>query len=103
VGGCDRHGRLLSGDRRHLSVAAGYGAQGQTGPQLAALGRTAAVAAGCGAAYLEIRAQAGLAQVLAERGDDAASGQARRRIDELYERAAVPGQDRIGWSPTLTR
>jgi DNA-binding SARP family transcriptional activator len=89
--------------RVYLSVAALHGAQGQTAQRLAALGRAAAVAAGCGAAYLEIRAQAGLAQVLAERGDEAAARQARNRIEELYEAAGVPGQDRIGWSPASAR
>lgn len=89
--------------RVYLSVAALHGAQGQTAQQLAALGRAAAAAAGCGAAYLEIRAQAGLAQVLAERGDEAAARQARNRIEELYEAAGVPGQDRIGWSPASAR
>lgn len=88
--------------RLWLSVADLNQAQGQPGQQLAALRQAAATAAGCGAAYLEIRAQAGLAQVLAAGGDEAAAGQARGRIGDLYEAAGVPPQDRIGWTPALT-
>jgi DNA-binding SARP family transcriptional activator/tetratricopeptide (TPR) repeat protein len=86
-----------------LSVAALHQVQGQAGPQAAALRQAAAVSAGCGAAYLEVRAQAGLARVLAARNDEAAARQARSRIDELYDRAGVPAEDRIGWSPVLAR
>lgn len=82
-----------------LSGAALHQAQRQAGPQVAALRRAAAVSAGCGAAYLEVRAQAGLAWVMAEQGDEAAARQARNRIEELYDAAGVPGQDRVGWPP----
>ena len=82
-----------------LSGAALHQAQRQAGPQVAALRQAAAVSAGCGAAYLEVRAQAGLAWVLAEQGDEAAVRQARNRIEELYDAAGVPGLDRVGWPP----
>jgi hypothetical protein len=82
-----------------LSGAALHQAQRQAGPQVAALRQAAAVSAGCGAAYLEVRAQAGLAWVMAEQGDEAAARQARNRIEELYDAAGVPGQDRVGWPP----
>jgi DNA-binding SARP family transcriptional activator/tetratricopeptide (TPR) repeat protein len=86
-----------------LSVATLHQVQGQAGAQEAALRQAAAVSAGCGAAYLEVRAQAGLARVLAGRGDEAAARQARSRIGELYDRAGVPAGDRLGWSPVLAR
>ncbi len=86
-----------------LSVAGLHQVQGQAGAQEAALRQAAAVSAGCGAAYLEVRAQAGLARVLAERGDQTAARQARSRIEALYETAGVPAEDRVGWSPVLAR
>jgi len=82
-----------------LSGAALHQAQRQAGRQVAALRQAAAVSAGCGAAYLEVRAQAGLAGVMAEQGDEAAARRARNRIEELYDTAGVPGEDRVAWPP----
>ncbi|HLN69445.1 MAG TPA: BTAD domain-containing putative transcriptional regulator [Streptosporangiaceae bacterium] len=89
---------ILEG-RVWLSSAALCRAQGQAGEQVTALRQATAAFAGCGAAYLEIRALAGLARVMAEQGDEAAAQEARHRVEELYELAGVPEGDRIGRNP----
>jgi hypothetical protein len=51
--------------------------------------------AGCNAAYLEARALAELARVLAERGDPGAAEAAWRRVTALNQEAGIPPEDRI--------
>ena len=89
---------ILEG-RVWLSSAALCRAQGQAGEQATALRQATAAFAGCGAAYLEVRALAGLARVMAEQGDEAAAEEPRHRVEELYELAGVPEGDRIGRNP----
>ncbi len=81
--------------RTWLSVAALRRAEKQADRQIATLETAASVFAGCGAAYLEVRALAWLAKTLAERGDDTAAGAAWDRIAELYLVNGVVAQDRL--------
>ncbi len=81
--------------RTWLSVAGLRRAEKQADQQIAALETAVSVFAGCGAAYLEVRALAGLARAVAERGDAAAADVAWARITELYEVNGVLAQDRI--------
>jgi len=76
-------------------------AEKQADQQIATLERTVSVLAGCGAAYLEIRALARLARAVAERGDVAAADAAWARIAELYEVNGVVAQDRLFSRSTL--
>jgi DNA-binding SARP family transcriptional activator/tetratricopeptide (TPR) repeat protein/DNA-binding Xre family transcriptional regulator len=78
-----------------LSVAGLRRAEKQADEEIIALERTVSVFAGCGAAYLEIRALARLARAMAERGDATVADAARIRIDELYSVASIPEQDRL--------
>jgi DNA-binding SARP family transcriptional activator/tetratricopeptide (TPR) repeat protein len=83
-----------------LSMAGLRRAEKQADQQIATLERTVSVFAGCGAAYLEIRALARLARAVAERGDVAAADAAWARIAELYEVNGVVAQDRLVSSAT---
>jgi tetratricopeptide (TPR) repeat protein len=85
---------MLEG-RVWLSAAALHQARGQAADQAAALERAAAVFAGCGAAYLEVRALAGLARLMREQGDAAAARAAWDRVGDLYQTAGVPARDRL--------
>lgn len=78
-----------------LSAAALHQVQGQPEEQIMALEHSVAVFAECGAAYLEARAQAGLAQALAGRGDTAGGEGAWARIEDLYNAAGLLEEDRI--------
>jgi len=57
------------------------------------------VFAGCGAAYLEAPALAALAGALAGRGDAEAASAAWDRIEDLYNAAGLPDEDRIHRRP----
>ncbi len=91
-----RHGAdaVLEG-RVWLSTAALDQAQERADEQAAALQRAVAAFAGCGAAYLEVRAQARLARVMAQRGDAAAAEAAWGRVENLYQAGGVPAADRL--------
>ena len=84
-----------------LSTAALHQARGDLDEQAAALEQAAAVFAGCGASYLEMRALAALAQVMADRGDTAAAGAAWARVESLWSAAGLPEEDRIHRRPAL--
>lgn len=90
----DGEDAVLAG-RVLLSVATLHQAQGQADEQAAALRQAAAVFAGCGVAYLEARALAELAQVIADRGDTTAAAAAWAAVERLWDAAGVPEQDRI--------
>jgi DNA-binding SARP family transcriptional activator/tetratricopeptide (TPR) repeat protein len=95
-----RDGDAVLEGRVWLSRAALYRDQDQPDEQAVALQHAAAVFAQCGAAHLEIDALAELAQVTRERGDAAAAAAASAHIDELYQAADVPAQDRIYQGPS---
>ncbi len=86
-----------------LSAAALYRDQGREEDQVVALERAVAAFAGCGATYLEVRALAGLAEMMARRGDAAAADAAWTRVGILYSAASVPAQDRLFTGPSLGR
>jgi tetratricopeptide (TPR) repeat protein len=93
----DKADAVLEG-RVWLSAAELRRVQGQADEQATALERAVAAFAGCGAAYLEARALAGLAQVMTERGDPSGAQAARVRIQDLYDAGAVPAGDRVAGS-----
>jgi tetratricopeptide (TPR) repeat protein len=78
-----------------LSVAALDQARGRADEQAAALERAVTAFAGCGAAYLEVRALAELARVMARRGDAAAVEAVWAQVEDTYDAAGVPAQDRL--------
>jgi DNA-binding SARP family transcriptional activator/tetratricopeptide (TPR) repeat protein len=78
-----------------LSVAALRGAQRQPADQAAALEHATALFAECGAAYLQIRALAALADASAE----PAAEKAWATIDGLYHAGDVPDKDRMHRRP----
>jgi hypothetical protein len=78
-----------------LSTAALRQAREQAGEQAAALERAVAVFAGCGAAYLEVRALSGLARVMAQQENAADAEAAWARVEHLYDAAGVPAADRL--------
>jgi hypothetical protein len=82
-----------------LSTAALHQARGQPEEQIMALDHAATVFGGCGVAYLEAQALATLAQVLAGRGDAAGASAAWARIEDLYNAAGLPEEDRIHRRP----
>jgi DNA-binding SARP family transcriptional activator/tetratricopeptide (TPR) repeat protein len=78
-----------------LSVAALCQAQDREEDQVSGLEQAVVAFAGCGAAYLEVRALAGLAEVLERRGNGAAADAAWARVTWLYDAADVPAGDRF--------
>ena len=82
-----------------LAIAALRQELGQPAQEIRALEHAAAVFAESGAAYLEIRALAALAQALSGQGDDTAAGVAWAQIADLYNAADVPEADRIYRQP----
>jgi tetratricopeptide (TPR) repeat protein len=62
--------------------------------QVQALARAVPVFAGCGAAYLEVRALAALGELYTRRGEATAAAAAWRRLTERYVEAQVPEEDR---------
>ena len=98
----DKADAVLEG-RVWLSAAELRRVQGQADEQATALERAVAAFAGCGAAYLEARALAGLAQVMTERGDPSGAQAARVRIQDLYDAGAVPAGDRVAGSDGNSR
>ena len=80
-----------------LSVAALRAAQGERGPQLEALERAEECFAGCGAAYLQVRALAALA---AAEPDTVGAARAWDRVEEIYTRSGVPDGDRLHRRPS---
>lgn len=78
-----------------LSIAALRRAQDRHDQYQVALRQAVAVFADCGAARLEMRALATLAQVLSDLGDSAAADLARDRIDSLQAAADLPARDRV--------
>jgi tetratricopeptide (TPR) repeat protein len=85
--------------RTWLSIAALRRDQGKQDEQIAALEQATHLFQGCGAAHLEARALAALAQVMAERADSAAADSAWKRIERLYALAGLPDEDRIHRRP----
>jgi DNA-binding SARP family transcriptional activator/tetratricopeptide (TPR) repeat protein len=82
-----------------LSAAALYRDQAREDDQVVALDWAVAAFAGCGATYLEVRALAGLAEVMARRGDATAADAAWTRVAMLYDSASVPARDRLFHRP----
>jgi DNA-binding SARP family transcriptional activator/tetratricopeptide (TPR) repeat protein len=81
--------------RTWLSIAALSRDQGKRDEQITALEQAASMFGGCGAAHLEARALATLAQVMSEQGDTVAADAAWTRIERLYTIADLPDEDRI--------
>jgi len=81
--------------RTWLSVARLRRAEKQADQQIEALETAVSVFAGCGAAYLEIRALGRLAGAVAELGDAAAADVAWTRIAELYLTNNVVAEDQL--------
>lgn len=81
--------------RTWLSIAALRRDQSKHDDQIAALEQAADTFHGCGAAHLEARALAMLAQVMSEQADTVAAGAAWTRIERLYAMAGLPDEDRI--------
>ena len=81
--------------RTWLSVARLRRAEKQADQQIEALETAVSVFAGCGAAYLEIRALGRLAGAVAELGDAAAADVAWTRIAELYLTNNVVAGDQL--------
>jgi DNA-binding SARP family transcriptional activator/tetratricopeptide (TPR) repeat protein len=82
-----------------VSTAALCQAREQLDEQIAALEQAVLAFAGCGAAYLEAPALAVLAEALTGRGDAAAASAAWDRIEDLYNTAGLPDEDRIHRRP----
>jgi DNA-binding SARP family transcriptional activator/tetratricopeptide (TPR) repeat protein len=78
-----------------LSVAAACGAQGREDDQAGALEQAVTTFAGCGAAYLQVRALAALAELTQRRGDAVAASATWGQVAALYRAANVPGGDRV--------
>jgi DNA-binding SARP family transcriptional activator/tetratricopeptide (TPR) repeat protein len=78
-----------------LSIADLRHAQGQLDRQVAALQQAVAVSAANGGARLECRALTALARALTERGDLTAADRARARLENLYDAAGLPAEDRL--------
>ena len=78
-----------------LSIAGLRKAQGQREAQEAALHQAVTVFAGSGAARLQARALSLLAQVMADRDDDAGAEIFWVQLDDLYRSMDIPWQDRI--------
>jgi DNA-binding SARP family transcriptional activator/tetratricopeptide (TPR) repeat protein len=78
-----------------LSVAALCGAQDREDDQVGALEQAGTAFAGCGAAYLQVRALAALAELTGRRGDAVAGNATWGQVAALYRAANVPGQDRV--------
>jgi DNA-binding SARP family transcriptional activator/tetratricopeptide (TPR) repeat protein len=85
--------------RTWLSIAALRHDQGSQNDRIAALEQAVELFHGCGAAQLEARALATLAQVMSERADAAAADAAWTRIERLYAMAALPDEDRLYHRP----
>jgi DNA-binding SARP family transcriptional activator/tetratricopeptide (TPR) repeat protein len=81
--------------RTWLSIAGLRRDQGKQDEQIAALERATHLFQGCGAAHLEARALAALAQVMSEQANTAAADSAWKRIERLYALAGLPDEDRI--------
>jgi DNA-binding SARP family transcriptional activator/tetratricopeptide (TPR) repeat protein len=94
----DNEDAFLEG-RVALSAAALYQVTGRPDRQVAALEHGAAVFAECGAPYLRARALAQLAQMMADRGDEAAAAAAWAEIERGYAAAGLPEEDRIHRRP----
>jgi DNA-binding SARP family transcriptional activator len=88
--------------RVSLSAAALRQAQGHHGERIAALRHAVTVFAGCGAAYLEVRALGQLAEIARETDDAAAASAAWTRIDGLYRAAGLPDEDRLQRGPAYS-
>jgi DNA-binding SARP family transcriptional activator/tetratricopeptide (TPR) repeat protein len=89
--------------RASLSLAALRQAQGHDAERAMALQHAVMVFAGCGAAYLEVRALAQLAKIAQEAGEAAAASAAWTRIDGLYRAAGLPDEDRLQRGPASSR
>jgi DNA-binding SARP family transcriptional activator/tetratricopeptide (TPR) repeat protein len=78
-----------------LSVADLEAARGEPDKQVAALERAVAVFTGRGAARQAARTLAALAQIRAGRGDKAGARAAWATIEDLYNEAGLPAEDRL--------
>ena len=78
-----------------LSLAALAEARRQPDQQVSFLRAAAQCFAGCGATYLEIRAQVALARAHEGRGDTEAAQACRAWVEQTYASLAVPPEDRI--------
>lgn len=85
---------ILEG-RVWLSLADLRGAQARPRLRAAALEHARAAFAGCGSAYLEVRALAGIAAAAEAAGDTAAGDDIWKQIDARYVAAGVPVRDRV--------
>jgi DNA-binding SARP family transcriptional activator/tetratricopeptide (TPR) repeat protein len=82
-----------------LSLAELRDAQGRIRVRAGALEHARAAFAGCGSAYLEVRALAGIAAAAEAAGDTAACDDIWNRIEDRYAAAGVPGRDRVSRHP----
>jgi tetratricopeptide (TPR) repeat protein/DNA-binding SARP family transcriptional activator len=85
--------------RAWLSTAALHEARGKPAEQIMAIEHAVGLFAECDAAYLEARALAALARALTDRGDVTGAAAAWTRIEELYDAAELPAQDRLQHRP----
>jgi tetratricopeptide (TPR) repeat protein len=101
------HGDAVIEGRVALSVAALRQAQRRPADRTAALEHAAAVFAGCGAVYLEVRTLAELARIAEQAGDAAGADALWDRIDDRYGPDGPPAEDRVrrhpAAGPDLTR
>jgi hypothetical protein len=94
------HADALLEGRVRLSLADLWRDRGRSGEQVAELGRAARCFATVDAAYLEVQAQARLAEALTEQRSEVLSDAAWARVRQLYDAGEVPEQDRVLGRPT---
>jgi DNA-binding SARP family transcriptional activator len=94
------HADALLEGRVRLSLADLWRDRGRAGEQVAELGRAARCFATVDAAYLEVQAQARLAEALTEQRSEVLSDAAWARVRQLYDAGEVPEQDRVLGRPT---
>lgn len=89
------HADALLEGRVRLSMADLWRDGGRVEEQVAELRRAARCFATVDAAYLEIQAQARLADALTAQSSEVVADAAWARVEQLYDAGEVPGQDRI--------
>ncbi|WP_433719425.1 BTAD domain-containing putative transcriptional regulator [Actinoplanes sp. CA-051413] len=89
------HADALLEGRVRLSLAELWRARGRGAEQVAELRRAARCFATVDAAYLEIQAQARLAEALTGQEPDRAADAVWARVEQLYDAGEVPEQDRV--------
>jgi hypothetical protein len=93
------HADALLEGRVRLSLAELWRARGRGAEQVAELRRAARCFATVDAAYLEIQAQARLAEALTGQEPDRAADAVWARVEQLYDAGEVPEQDRVQRRP----